>query len=88
MYIPDDKAAAYKELVNRFGEEAVADAILAKWLADSEAMGSWMRLAAACGLDVPERERHDVPAHRRVHRLRNTPYVIQTRSSLGRREVA
>lgn len=84
-----EKTEAYKKLVEEFGEEAVADAILAKWLADEEGTESWMRLAAACGLEIPER----APSHNNAYAERNgrsmgqrqkdVPWIIQHRHRLG-----
>jgi hypothetical protein len=40
------KAVAYRLLVERYGCGRVADALLAKWLADGDAEAKWERLAA------------------------------------------
>ena len=39
-------SAAYRDLVQRFGEERVADAVLAKWLSDPAGDTGFHRLAA------------------------------------------
>ena len=41
-----DAAAAFRDLVQRFGEERVANAVLEKWLSDSAGMAGFYRLAA------------------------------------------
>ena len=40
----------YRQLVERFGEERVADAVLAKWLTDDAGNTGFERLAAMIGL--------------------------------------
>ena len=42
-----ERAEGYKQLVQRFGEGAVADRLLAKWVADPDADEKWERLDAA-----------------------------------------
>jgi hypothetical protein len=43
---PPNRAAAYRSLVDGYGCGRVADALLAKWLADDDAEEKWERLAA------------------------------------------
>lgn len=45
-----DRVAGYATLVSTFGPEAVADKLLAKWLADPDAGQKWERLGAAVNL--------------------------------------
>ena len=42
-----EKAAAYAQLVEKFGAERVATAVLTKWLLDTDSDSCWENLAAA-----------------------------------------
>lgn len=49
--MPGSKASAYRELVERFGAERVADAVLEAWLADPAGTAGFERLAAMVRLE-------------------------------------
>ncbi len=57
----------YRQLVERFGIDAVATALLTKWLSDPDAAQRWERLAAVIAVARPPEL---TPAERDVLRLR------------------
>lgn len=41
-----EKVIGYKQLINEFGADQIADRLLAKWITDPEANAKWERLSA------------------------------------------
>lgn len=63
---------AYRKLIAAYGEDRVADALLAKWLADPDADRQWLRLAMSVArAKMPEKPlplpRRKVPPSRQRH---------------------
>lgn len=77
-----DKAAGYKQLVDRFGVNSVADRLLQKWLSDPDADEKWERLAAHIEIAVLQKEPQ--PTKRRPYKY----WVILWYVSMGFSEIA